>query len=280
MRIAAFGDIHSNHFAFEACIDAAERRDMDGVVLLGDYVSDCPCPQKTLSLIKQLEASYPVWKIRGNREEYLLAHRRNPEDGWRYNSQSGSLLYTYENLTKDDLNAFERLPIAMNVSIDGLPPFEICHGSPWQTRYALRADTPESDAVMEAMKTKFLLCAHIHESYVFRKGEKTIVNGGSVGIPGDGTTDVSFVMIEYEHEDWTPQLVRVKYDVRAAVREFRESGFTERANVWARAVEGTLQTGRNYVMECLRLVGDYAKESGTPFDNEFLWEKAAEALNI
>ena len=45
MLIAAFGDIHSNHFALEACLDVVERMGIDGIVFLGDYVSDCPCPE-------------------------------------------------------------------------------------------------------------------------------------------------------------------------------------------------------------------------------------------
>lgn len=58
MRIAAFGDIHSNHIALKACMDAAERGGVDGVVFLGDYVSDCACPQKTLSLLREIGSSY------------------------------------------------------------------------------------------------------------------------------------------------------------------------------------------------------------------------------
>jgi len=280
MKIAAFGDIHSNHFALEACLDAAERLGIDGVVFLGDYVSDCPCPQKTMRLIRQTVARFPVWMIRGNREEYLLRHRENPMDGWSWNSRTGSLLYTYENLSENDLDDFAAMPICMKVHPEGMSPFEICHGAPWQTRLMLRPDTSESDAVMNAMSTGQLLCAHTHERYVYCKNGKTIVNGGALGLPTGGRTDASFAVIEFRHGEWIPGLKWAAYDIDAAVREFRESGFMEAAKVWARAMAAALRTGRDYAVECLRLVEEYVRMSGLPFDSEVLWERAAEKLEI
>jgi len=74
MKIAAFGDIHSNHFALEACLAEADRIGIDGIVFLGDYVSDCACPQKTLSLLREIALKHQCWFIRGNREEYMMDH--------------------------------------------------------------------------------------------------------------------------------------------------------------------------------------------------------------
>ena len=115
MRIAAMGDIHSNHIALEACMRWVYQNDIDGIAFLGDYVSDCPYPQKTMQILRNIPPAYKTWFVRGNREDYMLEHRRNLTEGWEYNSQSGSLLYTFENLTGGDLRFFEDMPAAFDM---------------------------------------------------------------------------------------------------------------------------------------------------------------------
>lgn len=274
MRLAAFGDIHSNHIALEACIDAVEKIGIDGILFLGDYVSDCACPQKTLSLMREITGRHRCWFIRGNREEYMIDYADGLNE-WRDNSQSGSLLYTYENLTDEDIEWFRSLPIAMRVEIEGTKPFEICHGAQWQTRVMLLPGTPHVDEMIVRMDTDLMLCAHTHEAFIIEKDGKTIVNGGTLGLPANGKAGASFAIIEYASGEWKPKLMRVKYDVEAVIREFHESGFMKRGHVWARAIAQTLRTSRHYTMECLELVGRYARKTGLPFGTEALWKRAA-----
>jgi len=279
MRIAAFGDIHSNHIALEACLAEVERIGVDGIVFLGDYVSDCACPQKTLERMREIADKHRCWFIRGNREEYMIDHA-DGKNAWKNNSQTGSLLYTYENLTAEDIEWFRTLPIGMKVEIDGAPAFEICHGAQWQTRVMLLPGTEYVDDMLAKMETDLMLCAHTHEAFIIEKNGKTIVNGGCLGLPCAGYTGASFAMIELHDGKWTPKLMRVDFDVEAVIREFVESGFMERGHVWARTMAATLRTGRDYTMECLDLVGQYAKETGLPFHSEKLWERASEVLGV
>lgn len=279
MKIAAFGDIHSNHIALEACIDAVEKIGVDGIVFLGDYVSDCACPQRTLSVMREAARKHRCRFIRGNREEYMIDHA-DGKSIWKNNSQSGSLLYTYENLTKADIDALRKLPIAMKVEEDGAPAFEICHGSQWQTRVMALPGTEYVDEMFRRMETDLMLCAHTHEAFIVEKDGKTIVNGGSLGLPCGGDNAAAFAMIELKDGRWQPELMRVKYDVDAVVREFIESGFMERGHVWARAMAKTIRTGRDYTMECIALVEQYSRETGLPFAAEMLWQRAAGELEI
>lgn len=279
MKIAAFGDIHSNHIALEACIEAVEKISVEGIAFLGDYVSDCACPQKTLAVMRNTARKHRCWFIRGNREEYMIDHA-DGKNVWKNNSQSGSLLYTYENLTPADIDAFRKLPIAMKVEEDGAPAFEICHGAQWQTRVMALPGTEYVDEMFARMETELMLCAHTHEAFIVEKNGKTIVNGGSLGLPCGGDNAAAFAVIELKDGRWRPELVRVKYDVEAVVSEFIESGFMERGHVWARAMAKTILTGRDYTMECLDLVGQYAKETGLPFHAEELWQRAANVLGV
>ena len=107
---AVFSDIHGNHSALQACLDYAVGRGITNFVLLGDYVTDCPNPQKTMELIYVLKQYFNTYIIRGNREDYLLNYRKDGTGRWKKGSASGSLLYTYQNLTDEDFNFFDSLP--------------------------------------------------------------------------------------------------------------------------------------------------------------------------
>ena len=279
MRIAAFGDIHSNHIALEACLAKLEQIGVDGIAFLGDYVSDCACPQKTLELMREASKRYRCWFIRGNREEYMIDHA-DGKSVWKNNSQSGSVLYTYENLTQEDIEWFRSLPITMKVEIEGAPPFEICHGGHLRSRLMLLPGREEFDEELAQMETDLMLCAHTHETFICEKDGKTIANGGCVGLPSSGQTDASFVLLELTAGKWVPQLIRVAYDVEAVIREFHESGFMERGHVWARAVTKSLRTGQYYTLQCIELVNQYAKETAISFEEETLWQRAAEVLEL
>lgn len=280
MKIAVLSDIHSNHIALEACMDWIYGHDIDGIAFLGDYVSDCPYPQKTMRILKNIPQEYAAWFVRGNREDYMLDHRRALTEEWSYNSQSGSLLYTYENLTGDDLRFFEGMPIGMEIKLDGYPPFSICHGSMQNNRRLFFGDSPETREVMDEMTTSLLLCGHCHMPYIYTHGSKTIVNVGTVGNPVNGQTSAQFAVVQSDGGEWTPQAVTVPFDTEAVVAEFHESGLFDKANVWSRAYIAALREGRNYNDECVKLVNRMCEERGLPFDCEELWQEAAEILGI
>lgn len=281
MKIAVLADIHSNHIALEACLERIRAERADGIAFLGDYVTDCPYPQKTMRLLHEAEERYMTWFVRGNREDYLLDHTKKLSEDWRYCSQSGSLLYTYENLTGSDLRFFESMPIGMEVKIERYVPFEICHGSMQNNRRLFIGDCKETREVIGEMNTKLLLCGHCHENYELTVGEKTVVNAGSVGMPLNGRQLAPMVILTAEEgEDWKHETVYVPFDAEAAIEEFGTSGLLEKANVWSRACIGTLRTGRNYNIEAVDYVASHFRKRKLPFDDEGLWQEAAEKLGI
>ena len=58
-KIAVIGDIHSNHIGLERCIEDALSRQVDEFLFVGDYISDCPYPQKTMDIIYEMKKNYP-----------------------------------------------------------------------------------------------------------------------------------------------------------------------------------------------------------------------------
>ncbi|MBQ6716991.1 MAG: metallophosphoesterase family protein [Clostridia bacterium] len=280
MRIAAFSDIHSNSVAFRACLKEAETIGFDACVLLGDYVSDCAYPERTMEVISEIKSRYPTEMIKGNREEYLLNHLQNPADDWTYGSKTGSLLYTFESLSKNDILSFQNMPISKRVEFSGYPPFEIAHGSFTKSRAMVLPGNPDMDDVFLSMKTLLTVIGHSHRMLIMQRGAKTIANGGPVGVPSWNLPGASFLMLESEKDLWKCSLHRIQYDVDRVIREMDESGLTEKSNVWARGIKAMLRTGREYLLEALEIVSILSKELNIPESDERLWEEAAKRLNI
>ncbi len=280
MKIAVFSDIHSNSVAFRAAFANADKIGFDACVLLGDYVSDCAYPERTMEMISEISLKYPTEMIKGNREEYLFRHLKNPDDNWKYNSRTGSLLYTFENLSKEILSSFENMPIEKTVSFGGYPSFEIAHGSFTKSRAQVIPGHPDTDEMFSSMKTNLALVGHTHYLFVMQKGKKVIANAGPVGVPSRNMTGACFLMLESKKDFWQPSIHRAEYDIDKVIREMDESGLTQKSNVWARGIKAMLKTGREYLMEVLDLVKTYSEQSGLPMDDESLWEKAANVLGI
>jgi putative phosphoesterase len=246
MKLAVLSDIHGNHAALEACVEDLQKRGADAVVFLGDYVTDCPCPEKTVALVQELSSQVKTWMIRGNREDYLLAHRQNRADGWCDSSQTGSLLYTYERLSSADLDFFASLPISRIIRPENAPPITVCHGSPECSKESLRPGAPETDRCLSRCETPLLLCGHTHRPCRYGFAGRTLVNCGSVGLQVTGQTCAQYVLLEQRVGGWKDMLISVPYDVGGLVREFEESGLFARAGMWPLAVLRCLQTGTNY----------------------------------
>ncbi|MBO6241171.1 MAG: metallophosphoesterase family protein [Butyrivibrio sp.] len=243
MDIAVFSDIHGNHSALQACIDFCMGKGIRRFVLLGDYVTDCPNPQKALEQIYVLKQYFETYIIRGNREEYLLNYRKSGEGNWKKGSASGSLLYTYENLTDKDFKFFESLPNYGIYEQNGIPEFEYCHGSPTDTAELLFREKRNTKKVLSHLKTGVLLHGHNHvqDTYIYR-GKKA-VNPGSVGIPWYHDGKTQFCILHGIGKSWEEEYVQLEYDRKEILREFKDSELKNYAPAWTAVTMHTIRTG-------------------------------------
>ncbi|MEG0766997.1 MAG: metallophosphoesterase family protein, partial [Clostridia bacterium] len=259
-----------------ACLDAVIRRNPDGALFLGDYISDCPFPQKTLALLRHFADKIPCVWLRGNREDYFIAQQQTPAP-WQASSQTGSLLYTYDRLTEEDIARFSAFPACTCVNYTNLPGLTACHGSPDSTRTTLHAGSPEANAALAAIQTPYLLCGHTHRQICYHAHGRTLINPGSVGLPVFERPEACFALLHGKADQWTPEFLQTPYDIEALMAEFSQSGLDDIAKVYARAVRHMLRTGGNYVMPCVREAHALAGENVLC---EMHWEQAAHTLNI
>lgn len=272
MKLAVLSDIHSNYYAFKACLKWIEENEIDGIIFLGDYVSDCAYPQKTMELLYQVRQNYRTWFIRGNRETTLIEGNIGPN--------LESMRYTYENLTKDDIAFFDSMPIAVEVCINGYPLLSISHGDFQDDRAELFPDNEAMDKLCSEMRGKLHLCGHTHVSFIYEKDGKTVINPGSVGVPQDGTPQAKMAVLQSNGENWEASLIQLDYDVEKTVGEIHESGLFKRAGAFSRSTIATIRTGKDYRKECLKLVMGYEASGGANLTAPELWARAADELGI
>ena len=180
MRIAVLSDVHSNYAALSAVVADAESRSPDWWIFLGDYITDCPYPHRTVEFLRNFSESHPCVFIRGNREDYIISQRTSPQP-WVYGSKSGALLYTFENVTDSDLDWLTGMPITRRVELPGAEPFMICHGSPDSINYLFHTNTREAEEMISRLgeyNCRLLLCGHSHIPFIFRRGGRMLVNPG------------------------------------------------------------------------------------------------------
>ena len=284
MKLAVIGDIHSNHIALERCIKHALDHNVDEFLFLGDYISDCPYPQKTMKIIYEMQKKYQCLFIRGNREEYMLNHRKNPNERWTYSSASGNLLYTYENLTEKDLDFYEKLDIQGIYKKEGYPVFRYCHGSLTSSTELLLPENENMESIMESLDVDLLISGHTHtqESRIY--GNKKLIHPGSVGIPWYHNGKTQYMILHGTSSGWEEEFFQLAYDVDTVKEEFETSGLSEKAPYWVKLNMHVLYTGDDYTSPCLKLAMKLCEEAeGSvvwPDIPEKYWKTAAEKFGI
>lgn len=261
IKLAVIGDIHSNHVALEACIRHALERNVDEFLFIGDYISDCPYPQRTMKIIYEMKEKYCCYFIRGNREDYMLNHRKRPEERWTYSSASGNLLYTYENLTDRDLDFYENMDIQGIYRKEGYPAFRYCHGSLTSSNELLIPENENMKNIMANLDVNLLISGHTHiqESIVY--GTKKLIHPGSVGIPWYYSGKTQYMILHGTKNGWEEEFFQLDYDVEAVKEEFETSGIKKKAFCWSRLNIHALETGDDYTTPCLRLATKMCEEA-------------------
>ncbi len=289
MTLVVLADIHANYAALEAAIHRIDVLSPDGIILLGDYITDCPDPRRTLDLLYDLRKRYPVYMIRGNREDYLLGHRKalaeGKDDGWSSGSGTGALLYTYNALTEADLDFLESLPVSLDIDLPGCPVITACHGSPFKTKDWIIGSDEKIRTAMKYAAGDLILCGHAHRMVRYDRYGKSLLICPSLGIPQDRNDSSSMTVLRWSGRRWirdTSQVcTRVNYDLTAFIREFEASPLFEMAPIWSKCVIRALTDREDYPAKCATIAYRLARKDGIrTVPPEKYWHDAARSLGI
>jgi putative phosphoesterase len=220
MRIGIISDIHSNLEALKRAQAELELEKVDEIVCLGDIVGYGANPNECVDIVKSLTAHV----ILGNHDEAAIDLTRTEF----FNPFARiAAEWTADALTEDNKDYLAALPFTVERS--GILFVHASPLNPEEWNYVL---TP-SDAAENfgSMPSDVCFIGHSHVPEVFGedpwvrhivRGEKFIVNVGSIGQPRDGNPKLSFGI--FDTELWSYRNIRLDYDVEMAAFKIKKAG--------------------------------------------------------
>ena len=241
-NIAVISDIHGNIPALDTVLADIRSRGIKRIVCLGDVVGKGPQPEQAVDICREVCEVV----VMGNHDDIMSDGRRH--------SILPSLDWHRDRLGRERLDYLAGLPPVYNLLVSG-HRIRLYHASHVGVHHRVRMTDPEETHRAMFTNTPFtgdgLLpdvvgYGDIHQAYyeTFRGGG-VLFNTGSVGNPLDEPL-ASYAILEGNINDETPgplniQLIRMPYDIDAAVRIAFEEGLPEaELGPW----EDELRTGR------------------------------------
>jgi predicted phosphodiesterase len=218
--IAVISDIHGNLRALEAVLAEIDRLAPAQVVVGGDLALGGPMPAECVELVRR--RGYPA--IRGNTDEWLTSKPPRVTD---------AISWTADRLSDDDRQFLAGLPFLWRAPGN----LAVVHATPWSISDVVSPDAPDAVVARVFAETKAaaVVYAHIHHAYIRAYQGKILANSGSVGLPFDGDQRSAFIIVRPSTNGWIAEIMRVKYDIEAAIKEAQKTDNPERDR-WVRRI--------------------------------------------
>jgi predicted phosphodiesterase len=229
LLIAVISDVHSNLEALETCLKKIEEIKTDRVVCLGDMVDYCAQPNECIELLRKKSDVI----LLGNHDEAQFVHELSKT--FSENAYISSV-YTRGILRDDHLDFFRKIPrdyILENIYF--------VHSSPYLPdyyKYVLTEEMAINNFNYFEQEICFIGHSHIPKIFEYKfgcvkvvnaenikKGNKYIINAGSVGQPRDG--DYRTCFCTFDTEKFELIYYRLDYDAKKASEKIYKEGLPE-----------------------------------------------------
>jgi len=255
MKILILSDIHGNLQALKEVFNNV--LDIDMIFFLGDYITDIPCSHEVIEFLKVKMAKYKSYIIRGNREDYIIHYDETKDKNWSLENNTANLLFTYNSLTKEDLDFIKNLKKEEEVNIYG---------------YKILL----THKYIENNNYDIVLYGHTHlEEYKIIDNTRYL-NPGSIGLP-NGTNKMSYLILEIDEKNINAFFYRMEYNYLKVVETIKNSKLMNLKIRWGDVLIKDIKTGIPYTSYYV----DKAKELAKDKDNITLdiWEEEYKKLN-
>ncbi|HNY31809.1 MAG TPA: metallophosphoesterase family protein [Fibrobacteria bacterium] len=232
MRYGIYSDIHGNLEALQAVLDSMNALGVKKRICLGDLVGYCANPNECIDLIR--EQSDMV--ILGNHDSVALG--RESSENFNFYARR-AIEWTRENLTPKSMEFLQKLSYMENEG-------ELCfvHASPrspadwyyvtslddavdafsfFRQRICFVGHTHWPVIVVMEGEQSFRICDTL--SYTLEKGQRMLVNVGSVGQPRDRNPQACWAICD--SDTLSVEIVRVSYDIAKAQKKMRDNDFAD-----------------------------------------------------
>ena len=197
-----------------------------------------------MTYLYDLKDKYNCCFIKGNKEDYWIDYRKGKDKEWQdNNSTTGSLLYTYTNLTDNDFDFFENLNFVSQVNFEGCEALTICHGSPHTVNEKMLYEDKRTAEIMKQDKNKYILCGHTHIQTEYANEGKYMLNPGSVGLPLHSAGKTQFMILQSTANGWDKAFISLDYDKEKVIEDLHAAELHIKAPYWCKVTENMLRNG-------------------------------------
>lgn len=249
MRIAVVADIHSNNIAFEEVLKDIDKKMVDRIFFLGDYVFGGYGSNRTVDLLTEYEKkSDKNIIISGNIDELISPIEENATWIYPVNKQ------IYKELGTDRVEFIKSLHNKTVIEVEGVSIL-LCH-NPSKLEVFKNADNlrkernvPDLEALSEIannMENDVCIFGHYHLFMDEEVNGKRFICPSSVGMPFNGDARAQYIILEINDGKLMSYKQFIDYDILRLVKEFDESGYIEKHGSWSMNLITTVLTAHNY----------------------------------
>ena len=220
MRILVLSDIHANWSALGAVI--SQEQDCDACLVVGDLVDYATGARNVIAWVRE----HADGVIRGNHDHAVaqFIQPSEPESDFKL-LRNETRNHHWDSLSQRDLNYLARLPLSLEIELDGLR-FYLVHASPRDPLNEYLPNAPEIwEKRLREIEADIVCVGHTHFPYICPLKQKQVLNPGSVGQPRDGDPRASYAIIE----NGKIQLKRIEYDIGKTIEQMTKAGLSEQA---------------------------------------------------
>ena len=228
MHYAVISDVHSNLEALDAVLQDIKKRKIEKVFFLGDAVGYGPNPNECVEILKEncevLLAGNHDWASLGMTDiEYFNEYAKE------------AILWTIKVLNEKNRKTLSTFPITKLMKKENILFVHSTPKEPEQWHYLLTLWDAEIN--FHYFDQRICILGHSHQPFVIEKfpsgemithrrearlgkGERYIINAGSVGQPRDRDPRACYVVLEGERVEF----IRVPYPVEKTQKKMSEAG--------------------------------------------------------
>lgn len=227
MRIAIFGDIHSNLEALQSVLADAQIQGCTHYICLGDLVGYSADPVACIETVRALDC--PV--IKGNHDEQAAM---SGDLSAFTDLAADAMKWTRKQLSDADKEWLRSLRLQRVIR-----DFTVVHATlDTPHKWGYIATPGDAAASFTYQHTPVCFFGHTHEPFVFstgivvkkkhydklvlQRGTQYMINVGSVGQPRDGDWRAAYVI--YEPEKQEVELRRIPYDIETTQQKILAAG--------------------------------------------------------
>lgn len=180
MKLALLSDIHGNYYALKAVLDILKHKNIDTLIIAGDFVGYYFWPVEVFELLKE----WNLVAVCGNHDRMLKSAINDKNYRFKVRNKYGSGLdIALEQLDKKTIEWLMCLPDSLKYETqEGV--MLLCHGSPWDKDEYVYPDADNMSFNRYAdLGVRWVVQGHTHYPLYKKVDNVLLINPGSIGQP-------------------------------------------------------------------------------------------------